>query len=410
MGAFLGALRVQCNLGAPIMALSARQIQTAKPKDKDYKLSDERGLYLLIKPNGSRYWRMKYRFAGKEKKLSIGVYPDISLADARAKRDDARKLLAEGNDPAEQKKLEKLTKQLTVENTFKAIAVEWHAHKSSEWSENYAESVLDALDKDIFPYLAKRPIAEILPLEMLEILRMIEKRGALEKMRKVRQFCNQIFRYAIATGRATVNPAAELTGTLKTPKTQHFPHLTAQELPELLQKLSEYTGSPITRLATKLLLLTGVRTIELRAAHWSEFDFDNALWLIPEERMKMRRPHSVPLSKQVIDILKELHTFTGQYQLVFPGRCNINQPMSEASINMVLKRIGYDGKATGHGFRHTMSTILHEKGFNSAWIETQLAHRDKNSIRGTYNHAQYLEGRNEMMQWYADFIDELERT
>ncbi|HGY1115936.1 TPA: tyrosine-type recombinase/integrase [Providencia rettgeri] len=390
------------------MALSARQIQTAKPKDKEYKLSDERGLYLLVKPNGSRYWRMKYRFAGKEKKLSIGVYPDISLADARVKRDEARKLLTEGNDPAEQKKLEKLAKKITIENTFKAIAIEWHTHKSSEWSESYAESVLDALDKDIFPYLAKRPIAEILPLEMLEILRMIEKRGALEKMRKVRQFCNQIFRYAIATGRATVNPAAELTGTLKAPKTQHFPHLTAQELPELLQKLSGYSGSVITRLATKLLLLTGVRTIELRAAHWGEFDFDNALWLIPEERMKMRRPHSVPLSKQVLEILKELHAFTGQYQLVFPGRCNINQPMSEASINMVLKRIGYDGKATGHGFRHTMSTILHEKGFNSAWIEIQLAHKDKNSIRGTYNHAQYLEGRSKMMQWYADYIDSLE--
>lgn len=408
MGAFLGAHRVQCNLGAPIMALTARQIQAAKPKDKEYKLADERGLYLLVKPNGARYWRMKYHFAGKEKKLSIGVYPDVSLADARVKRDEAKNLLTKGSDPSEQKKLEKLAKKITVENTFKAIAIEWHTHKSSEWSESYAESVIDALDKDIFPYLAKRPIAEILPLEMLEILRMIEKRGALEKMRKVRQFCNQIFRYAIATGRATVNPAAELTGTLRAPKTQHFPHLTAQELPELLQKLSGYSGSPITRLATKLLLLTGVRTIELRAAHWSEFDFDNALWLIPEERMKMRRPHSVPLSKQVIEILKELHALTGQYQLVFPGRCNINQPMSEASINMVLKRIGYDGKATGHGFRHTMSTILHEKGFNSAWIEIQLAHKDKNSIRGTYNHAQYLEGRSKMMQWYADYIDSLE--
>ncbi|QXX82814.1 MULTISPECIES: tyrosine-type recombinase/integrase [unclassified Providencia] len=390
------------------MALTARQIQAAKPKDKEYKLADERGLYLLVKPNGARYWRMKYHFAGKEKKLSIGVYPDVSLADARVKRDEAKNLLTKGSDPSEQKKLEKLAKKITVENTFKAIAIEWHTHKSSEWSESYAESVIDALDKDIFPYLAKRPIAEILPLEMLEILRMIEKRGALEKMRKVRQFCNQIFRYAIATGRATVNPAAELTGTLRAPKTQHFPHLTAQELPELLQKLSGYSGSPITRLATKLLLLTGVRTIELRAAHWSEFDFDNALWLIPEERMKMRRPHSVPLSKQVIEILKELHALTGQYQLVFPGRCNINQPMSEASINMVLKRIGYDGKATGHGFRHTMSTILHEKGFNSAWIEIQLAHKDKNSIRGTYNHAQYLEGRSKMMQWYADYIDSLE--
>ncbi|ELY3194248.1 site-specific integrase, partial [Salmonella enterica] len=206
---------------------------------------------------------------------------------------------------------------------------------------------------------------------------------------------------------ATINPASELTGTLTAPKTNHFPHLTAEELPVFLTQLAKYHGSPITRIATNLLLLTAVRTIELRAAEWSEFDFDNALWTIPENRMKMRRKHIVPLSNQVVALLQELRAMTGHYQLVFPGRCNINKPMSEASINMVLKRIGYDGKATGHGFRHTMSTILHEQGFNSAWIELQLAHVDKNSIRGTYNHAQYLEGRREMMQWYADYIDSL---
>ncbi|EBQ2131316.1 site-specific integrase, partial [Salmonella enterica] len=182
---------------------------------------------------------------------------------------------------------------------------------------------------------------------------------------------------------------------------------TAEELPAFLTKLAKYHGSPITRIATNLLLLTAVRTIELRAAEWSEFDFDNALWTIPENRMKMRRKHIVPLSNQVVALLQELRAMTGHYQLVFPGRCNINKPMSEASINMVIKRIGYDGKATGHGFRHTMSTILHEQGFNTAWIEMQLAHVDKNSIRGTYNHAQYLEGRREMMQWYADYIDSL---
>lgn len=253
--------------------------------------------------------------------------------------------------------------------------------------------------------MGKRPVAEILPLEMLDVLRLIEKRGSLEKLRKVRQFCNQIFRYAIATGRATINPASELTGTLTAPKTNHFPHLTAEELPAFLTKLAKYHGSPITRIATNLLLLTAVRTIELRAAEWSEFDFDNALWTIPENRMKMRRKHIVPLSNQVVALLQELRAMTGHYQLVFPGRCNINKPMSEASINMVLKRIGYDGKATGHGFRHTMSTILHEQGFNSAWIELQLAHVDKNSIRGTYNHALYLDNRRAMMQWYADYID-----
>lgn len=389
------------------MPLTARQVETARPKEKDYKLSDERGLFLLVKTSGARYWRMKYRVAGKEKKLSIGVYPDVSLAEARVKRDEARKVIAEGGDPSEKKQLEKLSKKISTVNTFHALATEWHKHKCNSWSESYAESVLEALEKDIFPYVGKRPVAEILPLEMLDVLRLIEKRGSLEKLRKVRQFCNQIFRYAIATGRATINPAGELTGTLTAPKTNHFPHLTAEELPVFLTRLAQYHGSPITRIATNLLLLTGVRTIELRAAEWSEFDFQNSLWTIPENRMKMRRKHIVPLSNQVIALLQELRAMTGHYQLVFPGRCNINKPMSEASVNMVLKRIGYDGRATGHGFRHTMSTILHEQGFNSAWIEMQLAHVDKNAIRGTYNHAQYLDGRREMMQWYADYIDSL---
>ncbi|WP_174634626.1 tyrosine-type recombinase/integrase [Yersinia thracica] len=390
------------------MPLNARQVETAKPKEKDYKLTDERGLFLLVTTNGRKYWRLKYRVSGKEKKLSIGVYPDISLAEARLKREEARKLLAEGHDPSEQKQREKQTKKFTVENTFHTLATEWHTYKCTSWSASYAESVLEALEKDIFPHVGKRPVTEILPLEMLQVLRLIEKRGALEKMRKVRQFCNQIFRYAIATGRATVNPVAELAGALSPPKTEHFPHLIARELPEFLQKLAEYHGSSLTRLATRLLLLTGVRTVELRAAEWQEFDFDNALWTVPESRMKMRRKHVVPLTRQVTAILRELQNVTGSYRLVFPGRNDVNKPMSEASINMVLKRIGYDGKATGHGFRHTMSTILHEQSYNSAWIELQLAHADKNSIRGTYNHALYLEQRREMMQWYADYIGYLE--
>ncbi|AOV98191.1 integrase [Edwardsiella hoshinae] len=390
------------------MALTARQVEAAKPKEKDYKLSDERGLFLLVTPAGKRYWRMKYRIAGKEKKLSIGVYPDVSLADARVKRDEARKVIADGGDPSEKKQLEKRAKKIATVNTFRALAAEWHQHKSLSWSESYAESVMEALEKDILPYVGHRPVAEIPPLELLEVLRLIEKRGSLEKLRKVRQYCNQIFRYAIATGRATANPAAELTSTLTAPRAEHFPHLQSSELPAFLVSLTGYHGSCITRMATRLLLLTGVRTIELRAAEWQEFDLENALWTIPENRMKKRRKHLVPLSNQALAILRELQTYTGRYQLVFPGRCNINKPMSEASINMVIKRIGYDGKATGHGFRHTMSTILHEQGFNTAWIEMQLAHVDKNAIRGTYNHAQYLEGRREMMQWYADYIDGLE--
>ena len=390
------------------MPLNARQVETAKPKDKEYKLTDERGLYLLVKPNGSKYWRLKYRITGKEKKLAIGVYPDISLADARLKRDEARKMLTDGLDPSQQKQLEKQAQKITTENTFHTLALEWHAYKSKSWSEGYAENVLEALQKDIFPHVGKRPVAEIKPLEMLAALRMIEKRGALEKMRKVRQYCNQIFRYSIATGRAEINPAAELASTLTAPKSAHFPHFTAGELPEFLTALAGYHGGPLTRLATRLLLLTGVRTIELRNAEWREFNLEQCLWEVPAERMKMRRTHLVPLSRQVVTILRELQAITGSYRLVFPGRNDVNKPMSDASINMVLKRIGYDGKATGHGFRHTFSTILHEKGFNTAWIELQLAHVDKNSIRGTYNHAQYLDGRREMMQWYADYIDSLE--
>ncbi|WP_455425694.1 tyrosine-type recombinase/integrase [Dryocola sp. LX212] len=389
------------------MALTARQVDTAKPKEKDYKLGDERGLFLLVKTSGARYWRLKYRIAGEEKKLAIGVYPEVSLSEARAKRDEARKLIAEGIDPSAEKQRKKLARKISAVNTFKMLTMEWHKHKSASWKESHAESVLIALDKDIFPHIGNRPVAEIQPLEMLEVLRLIEKRGSLEKLRKVRQYCNQIFDYAISTGRATINPTASLNGTLTAPKAKHFPHLLENELPALLSALANYHGSPVTRMATKLLMLTGVRTIELRAAEWQEFDFEKALWTVPEGRMKGGRAHLVPLSQQVLAILHELKVISGQNALVFPGRCNINKPMSEAAINMVLKRIGYDKKATGHGFRHTMSTILHEKGFNSAWIELQLAHVDKNSIRGTYNHALYLEGRTEMMQWYADYIDGL---
>ncbi|MBA0216961.1 tyrosine-type recombinase/integrase [Pectobacterium brasiliense] len=390
------------------MPLNARQIETAKPQDKEYKLTDGAGLYLLIKPNGAKYWRLKYRVAGKEKKLSIGVYPDISLAEARLKREEARKIVASGGDPSEQKQVERQAKKINIDNTFKAIALEWHEYKRPNWSKGYAEDLMEAFENDIFPDIGKRPIAEIKPLEMLTSLRKLEKRGVLDKLRKIRQACNQVFRYAIVTGRAENNPASELASALPPPKATHYPHLLPDELPDFLRALSTYSGSKVTQLATRILMLTGVRTIELRQAEWKEFDFEKQLWEVPKERMKMRRPHLVPLSDQVINALQQLYTVTGRYNLVFPGRNDITKPMSEASINQVLKRIGYHGKATGHGFRHTMSTILHEQGYNTAWIELQLAHVDKNTIRGTYNHAQYLEQRRGMLQWYGDFIDGLE--
>ncbi|WP_265471965.1 tyrosine-type recombinase/integrase [Klebsiella pneumoniae] len=386
------------------MPLNDMQIRRAKPEAKAYTLGDGQGLSLLIEPNGSKSWRFRYRYAGKPKMISLGVYPTITLADASSRRDDARKLVAEGKNPSEVRKEQKIALQTESESAFEKIATEWHQMKSAKWSAGYASDIMEAFQNDIFPYVGTRPIGEIKPLELLNVLRKIEKRGALEKMRKVRQRCSEVFRYAIATGRAEFNPAADLSSALEVHQSNHFPFLKADELPDFLRALDSYTGSRLVQIATKLLMITGVRTIELRAALWSEFDLDNAIWEISAERMKMRRSHLVPLSTQALDLLNELKMMTGNYRYVFPGRNDPNKPMSEASINQVIKRIGYGGRLTGHGFRHTMSTILHEKGFDSAWIEIQLAHVDKNSIRGTYDHAQYLEKRSSMIQWYNDYI------
>lgn len=389
------------------MALTDVKVRTAKPLDKPYKLADGGGLYLLVNANGSRYWRMKYRVMGREKLLSVGVYPDVSLAVARQKRDEARRSLAAGDDPGAIKKAEKQARKIATANTFESIAREWHKSKADRWSLRYREEILSTFEKDIFPYIGIKPIADIKPLELLETLKRMEKRGALEKMRKVRQRCGEVFRYAIITGRAEYNPAPDLAGALAVHKKQHLPFLTAQELPSFLEDLAGYTGSVITKTATYLIMYTGVRTQELRFARWQDIDLENAMWEVPAEHMKMRRPHKVPLSRQAISLLKQLKPITGHYSFIFIGRNDQRKPISKESINQVIELLGYKGRLTGHGFRHTMSTILHEQGFNSAWIELQLAHVDKNAIRGAYNHAQYLEGRREMMQWYADFLSGL---
>ncbi len=390
------------------MKLNARQVDAAKPKEKAYKLADGAGLYLEVVPSGSRYWRMKYRFNGKEKRMAFGVYPAVSLAQARALRDEAKKKLAEGIDPSFAKKEEKLVRDVRLHNTFQAVALEWHGTKVSRWSEGYASDIIEAFNKDFFPYIGQQPVNEIKPLVLLNVLRRMESRGATEKAKKVRQRCSEVFRYAIVTGRAEYNPAADLTSAMSGHESKHYPFLTVEELPDFFKALSGYTGSPLIVLAARLLILTGVRTGELRGAFWSEFDLEKAVWEIPAERMKMKRPHLDLLSTQALEIVQQLKVMSGQYPLVFPGRNDPRKTMSEASINQVFKRIGYTGKVTGHGFRHTMSTILHEEGFNTAWIETQLAHVDKNAIRGTYNHALYLEGRKEMMQWYGDYVDSCE--
>ncbi|HHH3340030.1 TPA: tyrosine-type recombinase/integrase, partial [Escherichia coli] len=280
--------------------------------------------------------------------------------------------------------------------------------KLKKWSAGYASDILEAFNKDVFPYIGKKPIAEIKPLELLNVLRRIEGRGATEKAKKVRQRCGEVFRYAIVTGRAEYNPAPDLTSAMQGHESNHYPFLTAKELPDFFKALSSYSGSALVVMAARLLIITGLRTGELRGALWDEIDLNKAIWEIPASRMKMRRPHVVPLSEQALSLIGQIKELTGNYPLMFPGRNDPRKTMSEASINQVFKRIGYNGKVTGHGFRHTMSTILHEQGYNTAWIETQLAHVDKNSIRGTYNHAQYLDGRREMLQWYADYMDSLE--
>lgn len=386
------------------MLLSDIQIKRAKPQEKPYTLNDGAGLSLLVEVSGSKGWRFRYRFAGKPKLISFGIYGEVTLAEARRKRDEARSMLAKGINPSDARKAEKIALRFSHENNFEAVAREWHSSKLSTWSEGYAKEVLGCLVRDIFPYVGHRPVDQIEPLELLTVLHKIEKRGALEQASKIRRRCGEVLRYAVVTGRAKHNFAPDLAIALNKPKQNHFPFLTEKEIPDFVKALDGYQGSLLTKYATQLLMLTGVRTIELRAAEWSEFDLRNALWEIPKERMKKRRSHLVPLSTQAVEILKKLKVISGKYLLLFPGRNDVRKPMSDASINKVIKMLGYHGRLTGHGFRHMMSTILHEHGFESAWIEMQLAHVDKNSIRGTYNHAQYLIQREEMIEWHSSFI------
>ncbi|MBD2803906.1 tyrosine-type recombinase/integrase [Xenorhabdus sp. ZM] len=391
------------------MKLTARQVETVKPQDKDFKLSDGGGLYLLIKTNGSKYWRLKYRIAGKEKLLAIGTFPLVTLAEARKKRDEAKKLIAEGIDPNQDKKQKKLAAKGEINNTFESIAREWYEQRKDRWSVGYRTDMMSAFENDVFPYIGHRPITEIKPLELMEVLSRMEKRGATEKLKKVRQRCGEVWRYAIITGRAEYNPAPDLASAFIPHKREHYPHLNVNELPEFLKSIDKHMGSQVVRHALRILILTGLRPGELRNLEWSEVSLEKRTIEISAERMKMRRPHCVPLSDQVVTLFQQLIPISGDYQYVFPSRINYKKPISEMAMNVMMKRMGYGGRATGHGFRHTMSTILHEQGYNTAWIEIQLAHIDKNSIRGTYNHAQYLEGRREMLQWYEDYMDVLEQ-
>jgi integrase len=380
-------------------------IKRSKNKDKPYKLSDSGGLYLLINPNSSKYWRLKYRFQGKEKVLALGVYPELSLLEARERRDQAKKVLSNGSDPSELKKSLKRETQALHNHTFEAIAREWHHTKLSSWTERHAHYVLKRLESDVFDAIGTRPIAQISAPELLSLIRKIEARGALDISHRVLQSCGQIFRYAIATGRAERNPTSELKGALKSASKSHYNHLMASELPEFLEKLEQYDGHLYTKLAIKLLMLTFVRTGELRGARWEEINIEKAEWRIPAERMKKREPHIVPLSNQALAVLERLQTYTRKSLYVFPNLANSKKCMSENTVLYALYRMGYHSRATGHGFRATASTILNENGFRSDIIERQLAHAERNKVRASYNHAQYLSERKTMMQWWGDYLD-----
>jgi integrase len=392
------------------MPLTDVAVRNAKPKVKPFKLSDGGGLFLWVQPAGGKWWRYKYRFAGKEKLLAIGSYPDVSLAEARERHSVARKSLSAGIDPNEAKKEAKRQIMLKSENTFETMAKEWYEQRRNKWVTNYSEKMIKRLERHVFPKLGFRPITSITAPEILSTLRVIEKNDALDLARRMMQTCGQIFMYAIATGRAERNPVPDLRGALKTPVYNHHAYLKADELPEYLRKLEAYDGALQTKLALRFLLLTFVRTTELRAAEWTEIDFDKAEWRIPAARMKMKELHIVPLSRQAVAVLRELQNHTGNRQYLFPNQHKPANFMSENTMLYALYRMGYHSRTTGHGFRSTASTILNENGFPPDVVERQLAHAERNKVRAAYNHAQHLPKRRKMMQWWADYLDSVRKN
>ena len=397
------------------MPLTDTAIRSAKPKDKTFKLFDGGGLYLEVNPSGGKWWRWKYRFAGKEKRLSFGVYPDVSLKFAREKRDAARQQFAAGTDPAEARKAERLA-QAGAES-FEAIAREWHAKFSPGWVASHGDRILRRLEKDLFPWLGKRPIAEVKAPELLAVLRRIESRGAQETAHRAKQNCGQVFRYAVATGRAERDPTGDLRGALPPPKEKHHASIIEpKRIGALLRAIDTYEGFFATKCALRLAPLVFVRPGELRKAQWPEIDFDKAEWRIPAARMKMREQHIVPLSHQAVEILRELEPLTNRGvpakpdapRYVFPGARSHVRPMSENAILAALRRMGYTKEEmTGLGFRSMASTLLHEQGWNHQAIERQLAHAERNAVSAAYNFAEHLPERRKMMQAWADYLDSL---
>lgn len=392
------------------MALSDKACRAAKPREKAYKLADGGGLYLEVASAGGRYWRLKYRYGGKEKRLAFGVYPEISLAAARERRDAARRALASGHDPGKLERERKQLAALEAATTFEAVGREWHTRNADRWTPNYGADILHRLEMDVFPEIGKCPIAELKPPQILAALRKVEKRGAYEMARRTQQYCGQIFRYAVVTGRAERNPASDLRGALKTPKRKHFAAIEPNDLPEFLAALQRNDARLFlqTRLAIRLMLLTFVRTGELIQAKWDEFDLGAGQWVIPAARMKMRRPHIVPLSRQAIDILRQLQTLNGDREWVFASAAKPRKHMSNNTILKALERMGYKGRMTGHGFRALAMTTIKEKlRFPHDVVDRQLAHAARNQVDAAYDRSKFLDERRRMMAKWADYIDGL---
>jgi len=389
------------------LALTDTEIRRSKPADRPYKLSDSGGLHLLITPAGGKLWRWKYRFAGTEKLMAFGRYPEIALADARERRDEARKLLAKGADPMAERKAEKTAVIVATEHTFEKIAEQWIAHWKGNKSARHAATTRNRLRGNVYPVLGIRPIAEIEPMELVKLATGIEARGASDMAKRILQIVGMIFRYAVAHGYSKRNPAAEIrpADILKPTTKTNMARIEAKDLPTLLRAIEIYEGRQLTRLAMKLMALTFVRTSELIGASWEEFDVEARRWSIPAVRMKMKTPHIVPLADQAIEVLELLRTISGDEKLVFPGEQDQKKPMSNMTILKALERMGYKGRMTGHGFRGLAATILHEHGYNHDHIELQLAHAPRNEVSAAYNHALYLEPRARMMQDWGDFLD-----
>ena len=391
----------------PSDRLTELGIRKAKTGSKQKKLTDGRSLFLLLHPNGSKYWRMKYQFSGKEKTLSFGVWPEVSLTDARELRNEAKLVLKSGKDPSQVKKSQKLIKQVQSINTFGSITEEWLGMKNKEWKDAHFHDVKRALEIHVLPDLGYRPIVEIDSAELLTVLKKIEEQGKYEAAHRARQKLEAIFRYAILSKRCDQNPASNLKGTLVSPKRNKQKALGESDLPEFFNSVKRYDGSIITKLGIKMVLLTLSRTIEIRHATWEEFELnsDDPVWKIPGERMKIKRDHLVPLSKQALSTMAEVRRFTQGEHYVFHQLNNPNKPMSENTMLYAMYRMGYHGRATVHGFRATASTILNERGFRENVVEKLLSHQDGNKVRAAYNRAEYLDERREVLQWWADYLD-----